>query len=175
MNTKKALLASEFEYGIKDNLKFNSKLSMDKIFSKPQNSIWQSFYSADSLLTSGTWKNPNNLEGFSSLNTFEYIKNDFLKYKTSFGASIADSPGYTLTAQAEYAKKITVLKADYLTHHLIFYLAGSDGSYINDRTGGFLRGSLNGKTSVLNVHLKNIFQIWIKSLKEVCLTLMNIA
>ena len=32
MNTKKALLASEFEYGIKDNLKFNSKLSMDKIF-----------------------------------------------------------------------------------------------------------------------------------------------
>lgn len=157
MNTKKALLASEFEYGIKDNLKFNSKLSMDKIFSKPQNSIWQSFYSADSLLTSGTWKNPNNLEGFSSLNTFEYIKNDFLKYKTSFGASIADSPGYTLTAQAEYAKKNYSFKSGLFNTSSDFYLAGSDGSYINDRTGGFLRGSLNGKNSGIECAFKKYF------------------
>lgn len=154
MNTKKALLASEFEYGIKDNFKFNSKLSADKIFSTPKNSIWQSIYSTDSLLTSGTWKNPNNLEGITSLNSFEYIKNDFLKYKTAFGASFTGEGGYTVTAQADYAKKNYSLKSGLFHTSPDFYLAGSDGSYINDRTGGFIRGSLNGKNSGLDGSFK---------------------
>lgn len=62
MNTKKFLLGSQFEYGLKENLKFDSKISFDKIYSQPENSIWQSIYSTDALLTSGTWKNSNNLE-----------------------------------------------------------------------------------------------------------------
>lgn len=163
MNTKKALLASEFEYGIKDNLKFNSKLSVDKIFSTPQNSIWQSVYSTDSLLTSGTWKNPNNLEGVTSLNTLEYVKNDYLKYKTSFGASFSkditrgEYPGYTLTAQAEYKKNNYSLRGGLFNISPNFYLAGSDGSYINDRTGGFVRGSLSGKNSGIDGCLKKYF------------------
>ncbi len=156
MNTKKALLASEFEYGIKDNLKFNSKLSADKIFSIPKNSIWQSIYSTDSLLTSGTWKNPNNLEGITSLNTFEYIKNDFLKYKTAFGASFSNDitrseyAGYTITAQAEYTKNNAKIKGGIFNTSPDFYLAGSDGSYINDRIGCFIKGSLSGKNSGLD-------------------------
>lgn len=163
MNTKKALLASEFEYGIKDNLKFNSKFSADKIFSTPQNSIWKSVYSTDSLLTSGTWKNPNNLEGVTSLNTLEYIKNDNLKYKTSFGASFAnditksENAGYTLTAQAEYAKNNYSLKGGLFNTSSDFYLAGSDGSYINDRTGGFLRGSISGNNSGIDGTFKKYF------------------
>lgn len=74
MNTKKFLLSGQYEYGIKENLKFDSKLSFDKIYSQPKNSIWQNIYSTDTLLTSGTWKNPNNLEGITSLNSFEHIK-----------------------------------------------------------------------------------------------------
>ena len=65
MNTKKFLLGSQFEYGIKENLKIDSKISFDRIYSQPKNSIWQSIYSTDALLTSGTWKNPNNMEGVS--------------------------------------------------------------------------------------------------------------
>lgn len=163
MNTKKALFATEYEYGIKDNLKFNTKLSADKIFSTPKNSIWQSIYSTDSLLTSGTWKNPNNLEGITSLNTLEYIKNEYLKYKTSFGASFSnditkgDYAGYTLNAQTEYAKNNYNLKCGLFTTSADFYLAGSDGSYINDRTGGFIRGNLSGKNSGIDVIFRKYY------------------
>ncbi len=163
MNTKKALFASEFEYGIKDNIKFDSKFSADKIFSTPQNSIWQSVYSTDSLLTSGTWKNPNNLEGATSLNTLEYIKNDFLKYKTAFGVSMAnditkgENAGYTITAQADYAKNNYSLRCGLFNTSSDFYLAGSDGSYINDRTGGFVRGSISGKNSGIDGTFKKYF------------------
>lgn len=165
MSTKKFVTGAEYEYGIKDNLKFNSKVVFDKIYSRPQNSIWQSIYSTDSLLTSGTWKNPNNLEGMSSLNSIEYIKNDNLKYKTSLGistvkdVSLSDSqkPGYSLTAQAEYTKNNYHLKAGLFNTSPDFYLAGSDGSYINDRTGAFIRGSISGDGCGMDGSFKKYF------------------
>lgn len=155
MNTKKLLLAGEYEYGIKENLKFNSKLSFDKIYSQPQNAIWQNIYSTDALLTSGTWKNPNNLEGITTLNSFEHIKNENLKSKLIFGASGARDisldnefqGGYTLAAETAYTKDNYTLKAGLFNTSVDFYLAGGDGSYYNDRTGGFLSGSISGSNS----------------------------
>ncbi len=166
MNTKKLVAGAQYEYGLKDNLKLDSKVIIDKIYSRPQNSIWQSIYSTDALLTSGTWKNPNNLEGISNLNTIEYIKNDNLKYKTSLGISTvkdishsnsSQKPGYTLTAQAEYTKNKYNLKAGVFNTSPDFYLAGSDGSYINDRTGIFIRGNLAGNNCGIDGSFKKYF------------------
>lgn len=165
MNTKKFLLAAEYEYGLKENLKFNSKLSLDKIYSQPHNAIWQNIYSTDALLTSGTWKNPNNLEGITNLNTFEHIKNDNLKSKLIFGASGARDisrnneylGGYTFAAETGYTKNNYTLKVGLFNTSADFYLAGGDGSYYNDRTGGFLNGSISGKNSGLEGTYKKYF------------------
>ncbi len=153
MNTKKFLLASQYEYGIKENIKFDTKLSFDKIYSQPKNAIWQNIYSTDALLTSGTWKNPNNLEGVTSLNSIEYIKNDNLKSELTFGASGACDisknkdymGGLALIGETSYAKDNYTLKAGLFSTSADFYLAGGDGSFYNDRTGGFLSGSVSGK------------------------------
>lgn len=165
MNTKKFLSGVQYEYGIRDNLKFDSKLVFDKIYSTPQNSIWQSISSTDALLTAGTWKNPNNLEGISNLNTIEYIKNDNLKYKTILGiSSVKDisfsnglKPGYSFVAQAEYKKENYNLRAGIFNNSPDFYLAGSDGSYINDRTGAFIRGGISDEGCGIDGSLKKYF------------------
>ena len=162
MNTKKFLLGSQFEYGIKENLKFDSKISIDKIYSQPKNSIWQSIYSTDALLTSGTWKNPNNLEGISWLNTLEHIKNDNLNSKIIMGISSAkdisqnfgQQGGYTLASEANYHKNNYYLKGGLFTTSADFYLAGGDGSYYNDRTGATLGGGISKNNGGINGNIK---------------------
>lgn len=165
MNTKKFLLASQYEYGIKENLKFDSKLSIDKIYSQPKNAIWQNIYSTDSLLTSGTWKNPNNFEGITSLNSLEHIKNDNLKSKLIFGVSTSQDVtnkdriqgGWTLAGEAVYTKDKYRLKTGIFNTSPDFYLAGGDGSYYNDRTGAFINGALSGKNSGVDATYKKYF------------------
>lgn len=162
MNTKKFLLGSQFEYGIKENLKFDSKISIDKIYSQPKNSIWQSIYSTDALLTSGTWKNPNNLEGISWLNTLEHIKSENLTSKLIMGISSAkdisqnygQQGGYTLAAETKYNKNNYYLKGGLFTTSADFYLAGGDGSYYNDRTGIMLGGGISKNNGGINGNIK---------------------
>lgn len=162
MNTKKFLMGSQFEYGLKDNLKFDSKISVDKIYSQPKNSIWRSIYSTDALLTSGTWKNPNNLEGVSWLNTLEYIKNDNFKSKIIMGISslkdisqnYGQQGGYTLAAETNYRKNNFYLKGGLFTTSADFYLAGSDGSYYNDRTGVMFGGGFSKNNGGINANVK---------------------
>ena len=162
MNTKKLLLASQFEYGIKENLKFDSKISYDKIYSQPKNSIWQSIYATDALLTSGTWKNPNNLEGLSWLNTLEHIKNENLNSKLLMGISSSkdislnnhDNLGYTIAAETKYNKDNYYLKGGLFTTSTDFYLAGSDGSYYNDRTGALIAGGISQNNSAISGSIK---------------------
>lgn len=165
MNTKKFLLASQLEYGIKENLKFDSKLSFDRIYSQPKNSIWQSIYSTDALLTSGTWKNPNNLEGVSWLNTIEHIKNDNLSSKLIMGISSANDRslnvgeqfGYTIAAESNYHKNNYYLKGGLFTTSSDFYLAGGDGSYYNDRTGAMLGGGISKNNGGIHGNIKKYF------------------
>lgn len=165
MNTKKFLLGSQFEYGIKENLKFDSKISVDKIYSQPKNSIWQSIYSTDALLTSGTWKNPNNLEGISWLNTFEHIKNDNLNSKIIMGISSAkdisqnygQQGGYTLAVETNYHKNNYYLKGGLFTTSADFYLAGGNGSYYNDRTGVMIGGGISQNNGGINGSIKKYF------------------
>lgn len=162
MNTKKFLLGSQFEYGIKENLKIDSKISFDRIYSQPKNSIWQSIYSTDALLTSGTWKNPNNMEGVSWLNTLEHIKNDNLNSKLLMGISSAkdisqnygEQFGYTISAETNYHKNNYYMKGSLFTTSADFYLAGSDGSYYNDRTGVLIGGGYAKNNFGINGSIK---------------------
>ena len=144
LNTKKAVGGIQYQYGITDNIKLDSKLFADRIYYRPQNSIWQSFYSSDALLTSGTWKNPNNLDGITSLNTIYLQKNDSLVYKLTGGISNArDSSlgenqlgGYAVSAGGKMKRKFGNIEAEIFNTSPDFYLAGSNGSFINDRLGG---------------------------------------
>lgn len=162
MNTKKFLLGSQFEYGIKENLKFDSKISADKIYSQPQNSIWQSIYSTDALLTSGTWKNPNNLEGISWLNTLEHIKGNNLTSKLILGLSSAkdinqnfgQQMGYTIAAETNYRRNNYYIKSGIFSTSADFYLSGGDGSYYSDRTGLMLGGGISKNNGGINANLK---------------------
>ena len=165
MNTKKLLLGTQFEYGIRENLKFDSKISFDKIYSQPKNSIWQSIYSTDALLTSGTWKNPNNLEGLSWLNTLEHIKNENLSTKIILGTSTSkdissnyrDQGGYTLALETNYRRKNYHIKGGLFTTSADFYLAGGDGSYYNDRTGLMISGGISQNKGGINAGIKKYY------------------
>lgn len=165
MNTKKFLLGSQFEYGIRENLKFDSKISHDSIYSQPENSIWQSIYSTDALLMSGTWKNPNNIEGTSWLNTLEYIKNDNLSARLIAGLSSANDLsydygkcyGYTLAGEAKYNKNNYYIKSGLFANSADFYLAGSEGTYYNDRMGAMLSGGVAKSNWGVNASIKKYY------------------
>lgn len=144
LNTKKAVAGIQYQYGISDNIKLDSKLFADRIYYHPENSIWQSFYSADALLTSGTWKNPNNLDGVTNLNTVYLQKNDSLVYKLSAGVSSARDLnlgknqllGYAVSVGGKLKREFGNIEAELFNTSPDFYFAGSNGSFINDRLGG---------------------------------------
>lgn len=144
LNTKKAVAGVKYQYGITDRIKLDSNLFADRIYHHPQNSLWQNFYSADALLTSGTWKNPNNLDGITSLNTIYLQQNPALVYKLTGGISSArdisigekELAGYTISAGGKLQRKSASIEAEIFNTSPDFYLAGSNGSFVNDRLGG---------------------------------------
>lgn len=144
LNTKKAVGGIQYQYGIKDNIKLDSKLFADRIYYQPQNSIWQSFYFNDALLTSGTWKNPNNLDGVTNFNTIYLQKNNSLSYKLSTGISNARDLslgesrlfGYTVSTGVRLKNQFGNIESELFNTSPDFYFAGSDGSFINDKLGG---------------------------------------
>lgn len=145
LNTKKVVGGIQYQYGISDdNVKLDSKLFMDKIYCRPESSIWQSFSSNDAFLTSGAWKNPNNLDGITNLNTIYLQKNSLLFYKLSGGVSSARDLsfgenqlfGYAVSAGGKLKRKFSNIEFELFNTSPDFYFAGSDGSFINDRLGG---------------------------------------
>lgn len=144
LNTKKFVGGVQYQYGIKDNIKLDSKLFADKIYYQLQNSIWQSFYSNDALLTSGTWKNPNNLDGITNFNTIHFQKNNSLSYKLSAGISNSRDLsfgknglfGYAISTGTKLKNQFGNIEAEIFNTSPDFYFASSNGSFINDRLGG---------------------------------------
>lgn len=165
MNTKKFIAGAQYQYGISDKLKLDSKIIADRIYSTPKNSIWQSIYSADALLTSGTWKNPNNLDGITNLNTIYFKKNDSLTYKLTGGVSSARDlsqgnaqlGGYTTSAGITYKNDLLHAESELFTTSPDFYLAGGDGSFVNDRTGASVSLSASQNSSSINGRYKKYF------------------
>lgn len=143
LNTKKAVGGIQYQYGIRDNIKLNSKIFADRIYYRPNNSICQSFYPSDTLLTSGTWKNPNNLDGITNFNTIYLQKNNSLVYKLSGGISSSRDLnlgekrlcGYAVSVGGKLKRKLGNIETELFNNSPDFYFAGSNGSFINDRLG----------------------------------------
>lgn len=169
-NNKKVTAGVDYQYGIKDNLTFESRLTGDKIYDKNGTNVIYRMPTNDTLLVSGTQKNVNYLEGATTLNSVEYIskKDPNLKLRGTAGASIARDvreddthAGYIVKGTGEYSKDLKGYKWKFIrpksasakieAYHTSpdFYIASSDSTSKNDRTGGKASGSFSfNNTSV---------------------------
>lgn len=169
-NNKKATAGVDYQFGIKDNVTFESKLTGDKIYEKNGASVIYRMPTNDTLLVSGTQKSVNYLEGATSLNSIEWQsqKNKNVKARMTAGASIAHDireeythAGYIVKGSGEYdkdlsGKKLGIIKpkrvnakAEVFQTSPDFYIASSDSTSKNDRTGGKISASTNfNSTSV---------------------------
>ena len=162
-NNKKVTAGVDYQYGIKDNVTFESRLTGDKIYEKNNSKVFYTIPTNDTLLVTGTQKNVNYLEGATSLNSIEYInkKDPNFKARGTFGGSIAHDirdeatkPGYIVKGTTEYTKNLDkyswkMLKPRNAQAKLEgfhtspdFYIAAADSTSKNDRTGGRASGSL---------------------------------
>lgn len=169
-NNKKVTAGGYYQYGIKDNVTFESKLTADKIYEKNGTNVIYRIPTNDSLLVSGTQKNVNYLEGATTLNSVEYVskKDPNLKLRGTAGASIANDirendthVGYIVKGSGEYSKdlrkyaykifKPKSARAKLEAFHTSpdFYIASSDTTSKNDRTGG--KASANVSFNQTNV------------------------
>ncbi len=161
---KKATVGGEYQYGVKDNITFKSKISGDKIYDKVDAKTVYSVPTNDSLLVVGTQKSTNYQEGATTLNTIEWQskKNQYVKARAVVGGSVAHDlrdkdthAGYIGKLAAEYDHDVSNFKKDLTKYHLgvfkprrikakaeifqtspDFYIASSDSTSKNDRTGG---------------------------------------
>lgn len=163
-NNKKVTAGIDYQYGIKDNVTFESKLTGDKIYEKTQSSIFYRIPTNDSLLVTGTQKNVNYLEGATTLNSVEYVskKDPNFKARATIGGSVAKDirdedthVGYIIKGTTEYRKdlrkhswkffhpKSASTKVELFQTTPDFYIASSDSTSKNDRIGGKASGSLS--------------------------------
>ena len=163
-NNKKVTAGGEYIYGLKDNITFKSKLTGDKLYEKNGTSIFQVLPTNDSILVTGTQKSVNYLEGATTLNSIEWKseKNKAIKARATAGASVAHDIrehsthiGYTGKLTGEYDKDLSqysnkILKPKRLNGKLElfqnspdWYIASSDSTSKNDRTGGRASGGLS--------------------------------
>ena len=155
-NNKKLTAGGYYQYGLKDNVTFESKLTGDKIYKKETSTIMYSLPTHDALLVSGTQKSVNYLQGATSLNSLEWKNpnNKNIKARLTAGASIANDirdrdthAGYIVKGTTDYEKnfikQIGIFKPKKFNARLEafntspdFYIASSDSTSKNDRTGG---------------------------------------
>lgn len=163
-NNKKVTAGIDYQYGIKDNLTFESRLTGDKIYEKNGSSVFYTIPTNDALLVTGTQKNVNYLEGATSLNSIEYVsKTDpNLKLRGTAGVSVANDvreeathAGYIVKGTGEYSKDLTKYKWKFLKPKNAngrielyntspdFYIASTDATSKNDRTGGRVQAGVS--------------------------------
>jgi|GEM_PF-4291218 len=153
VNTKKFVMGVEKQYIVNDRYKNTSKIVYDKIISEGKDTIWgQSYYSANSILSSGTYQNPNILHGFSAIQSTEYNVSPKFKLRAAAAASNAEditsntrNSGYSLQLMGEYKDKNCSLYGQAYQYSPKFYLAGSDGGFHSDRAGVIAGGNYKAK------------------------------
>ncbi|MBR1373338.1 hypothetical protein IJ750_05805 [bacterium] len=180
-NNKKATVGGYYQKGLKDNVTFESKLTGDKIYDKHNPKTVYRIPTNDTLLVSGTQKYVNYQEGATSLNSIEYIseKDPNFKARATGGVSIAHDirehetkGGYMGKGTLEYSKdlqkhkwwiirpKSSKIKMEAYHTSPDFYIASSDSTSKNDRTGGRVQGSLRfnstGVSGGYNKYYSNI-------------------
>lgn len=163
-NNKKVTAGIDYQYGIKDNITFESRVTGDKLYEKNGTSIVYRVPTNDTLLVSGTQKSVNYLEGATALNSVEWVnpKNRNIKGRLTAGASVAHDireehthAGYIVKAAGEYEKDLEkyqrgIFKPKRAAGRLElfqtspdFYIASSDSTSKNDRTGGKVSGNIS--------------------------------
>lgn len=169
-NNKKVTAGVDYQYGIKDNITFESRLTGDKIYEKNGTSVYYTIPTNDALLVTGTQKNVNYIEGATSLNSIEYVskKDKNLKLRGTAGVSVANDvreedthAGYIVKGTGEYTRDLTkyrwkIIKPKTANAKLElyntspdFYIASSDSTSKNDRTGGKVQAGVSfNSTSV---------------------------
>lgn len=159
---KKATGAGEVQYGISEHTTFKSKLSADKIYEKSDSNVVYRVPTNDALLVTGTQKSVNYLEGVTSLNSIEWRneENTAMKARLTGGLSAArdirehkSHGGYMLQLSGEYGKDISSPKHKFFKPKRVgvkaeafhtspdWYVASTDSTSKNDRTGGRVSGS----------------------------------
>ena len=163
-NNKKVTAGIGYQYGIKDNVTFESKLTGDKLYERNGSSVIYRIPTNDTLLVSGTQKSVNYLEGATTLNSVEWVNpnNKNIKGRFTAGASIAHDireeythAGYIVKGTGEYEKDLSKYsgkifkpkkffsKAELFQTSPDFYIASSDSTSKNDRTGGKVSGGIS--------------------------------
>lgn len=158
MNSKKFTAGARYQYAMRENLFSETKILTDRIISKSESAIWgQNFYNNNSILSMGTYKNPNTMQGFTALNSINYHLNDNLCLSSVFGISQAqdivinsDLTGYTFALNADYKKENYNLNFGVYNQSPNFYLAGAEYGFISDRIGARIGGGYNYKDWSLN-------------------------
>ena len=170
-NNKKMTAGGEYQYGISDNVTFKSKLSADKIYEKSNARVIYKVPTNDTLLVSGTQKSVNFQEGMTFLNSVEWKseKNPSVKTRTTLGASTSHDMrehythgGYIAKLTGEYDKNLDKFrigifkprrihgKAEVFQTSPDFYIASSDATSKNDRTGGRISTGFSFNSTSLN-------------------------
>lgn len=156
-NNKKVTGGGEYQYGLKDNITVKAKISGDKIYEKNSAGVvWQA-PTNDTLLVTGTQKNVNYIEGATNIESIEWINpnNKNVKARAVGGVSVSNDVreektrlGFLGKLEGQYEadinkysygifkpkKSFTRLEAFYSSPD--WYVAGADGTSLNDRIGG---------------------------------------
>lgn len=156
-NNKKVTGGGEYSYGIKDNLTFKSQLAGDKIYEKQMSKVIYTVPTNDTLLVMGTQKSVNYQEGATTLNSIEWQseKNKNIKARATAGASIEHDirehdthAGWMGKLTGEYEKDLQKYQKGFFKPKRVtgrleafhtspdWYIASSDSTSKNDRTGG---------------------------------------
>lgn len=154
MNTKKFVMGARQQYAIKENLISDSQMIYDRIVTKSENSIWaQNYYNNNSILSMGTYRNPNTLQGMTALNSINYYINDNFRLRSLLGVSQSEdianeegySAGYTFALDSEYKKENLTFNLGVYNQSPDFYLAGAQYGFVSDRLGAKIGGNYRYK------------------------------
>lgn len=159
MNTKKLVAGAQSIYGISDNCVSDTKIVYDRILLKSPNAIWgQNYYNSNSILSMGTYRNPNTLQGLTVINSTDFYKTDDFKVSSILAISQSQDSnknnenelGYTLALKSELRKPKYNLNASFYNQSPNFYLAGSEYGFVSDRMGAKVGGGYTFKDWTIN-------------------------
>lgn len=153
MNAKKFVAGARYQYALSENLFSDTKILGDRIISQSKNTIWgQNFYNNNSILSMGTYKNPNTMHGLTALNSLNYYPKENLRLSSVFGISQAEDTlqnrklaGYTFALNADYKKENYNLNLGLYNQSTDFYLAGAEYGFVSDRIGARFGGGYSYK------------------------------
>lgn len=165
---KKVTGGAEVQYGITNNTTFKSKLSADKIYKRTDSNLVYKVPTDDTLLVAGTRKSVNYIDGITSLNSIEWKNEDNKDIKASAVAGLSfahdirehsNHGGYMGKLSGEAGTDLSKYKYGIFKPKRIkgkieafhtspdWYIASTDDTSKNDRTGAKVSGNVGFNTT----------------------------